>query len=229
MKYFLPLIILFIIFTASAQAAGVTLTWTTDTYVPLNYQGMALPSRGSSIEVAAQFNSSKYNPQELIFNWFLNNKIQNNESGLEKQSFKFKMSDSLTKEYIIRLEVTDRNNLKIETSNNLFLKAHQPEIVLKSKNPPLKFSNQYQFSDNQEIEFTALPYFFNIKNADELNYQWEFGLSIVPQVDNVNLNNFILKVGELNETLKQTLQVWAENKNHLIQRTRAIAEIILNP
>ncbi len=228
-KYYLLLAIGCILLAYSAQAAGITLTWTTDTYTPLDYQGMALPSRGSNIEVAVQFNSPGFNPQDLTFNWFLNDHIQKQSSGKNKQVFKFNIGESITKNNLVKVEIIDKNGFKIETSDNLPLKARQPEIVLKAKNPPLKFSDQYQFSSDQEIEFTAQPYFFNIKDINELNYQWKFGSDVAPQVDNTNLNNFILKVGKLNKMLKRTLQIWVENKNNLIQRTQSIADIILIP
>ena len=123
----------------------------------------------------------------------------------------------------------DINGSNIEISDNLLLKAYEPEIILRAKNPPLKFSNQYQFSDDQEIEFTAQPYFFNINNISELNYQWKFGSDIALQIDDINLNNFILKVGKLDKIFEQILQVLVENKNNLIQRTQAKTKIILIP
>ena len=231
MKYYLLLIIFFIsiLFSSSAQAMETTLTWTTDTYTPINYQGAALPSKGSNIEVAVQFNSQGFNPQDLTFNWFLNNNIQKESSGKNKQVFKFNIGESITKKHFVKVEIMDINGSNIEISDNLLLKAYEPEIILRAKNPPLKFSNQYQFSDDQEIEFTAQPYFFNINNISELNYQWKFGSDIALQIDDINLNNFILKVGKLDKIFEQILQVLVENKNNLIQRTQAKTKIILIP
>ena len=204
------------------------MTWITDTYVPLDYRGAALPSRGSNVEVAAQFNSKGLNPEELTFNWFLNNHIQD-ESGLGKQNFKFQMSESITKDHIIRVEVIDRNNYKIATSKNLFLKARLPEIVIKLKSPALGFLEQYNLSGDQEVEFTAQPFFFNIFNLSELEYQWQFGQKIAPQVDVVDFNDLSIKIGKVNETIRQTLEVWVENRNNRIQRNSASAEVFLVP
>ncbi len=213
----------------SSQAAeqGVTLTWTTDTYVPLSYQGKALPSRGSSIEVVTQL-SSQFNPQELIFNWFIDNHIQKTESGLNKQTFKFNISESVSKNNIIKVEISNSGNT-INLSSSLSLKAYEPEIVLTAEKPPFGFSNQYQFSDDQEIEFTAQPYFFNIIDIDGLDYQWSFGRQIAQQANNETLNNFILKIGNIAKSINQKLQVWAENINNPIQRAQATASIIFIP
>ncbi len=54
----------------------ITLTWSTNTYVPLDYPGKALPSRGSTVEITANIDSPGINPQELIYNWFINDIIQ---------------------------------------------------------------------------------------------------------------------------------------------------------
>ncbi len=233
MKYYLLLFIvcsLLLINPSLNQAAeqSVTLTWTTDTYVPLSYQGKALPSRGSNIEVVAQLDSLQLNPEELNFNWFINNHIEKEGSGINKQIFKFTISESISKNHIIRVEVTDLGNT-MNISSSFALKAYEPEIVLLAKNSLSEFSNQYQFSDDQEIEFTAQPYFFNIKDINELDYEWSFGKQIAKQTDNKNLNNFILRIGDLVSSINQNLQVFVKNIKNPIQRTQTTANIILIP
>jgi len=211
-----------------AAEQSVTLTWTTDTYVPLDYQGKSLPSRGSNIEVVAQLDSSQLNPEELNFKWFLNNHIQKESSGINKQIFRFNIGESISKNHIIKVEVNNLENT-INISSSFALRAYEPEIILLAKNPPLGFSDKYQFLDDQEIEFIVQPYFFNIKDTDELNYEWSFGRQRAQQVDNKNLNNFILKIGNLAKSINQELKVWAKNINNPIQRTQATANIILIP
>jgi len=105
-----------------AAEQSVTLTWTTDTYVPLSYQGKALPSRGSNIEVVAQLDSLQLNPEELNFNWFINNHIEKEGSGINKQIFKFTISESISKNHIIRVEVTDLGNT-MNISSSFALKS----------------------------------------------------------------------------------------------------------
>jgi len=126
-KYYL---LLFIICSSSligpslsqAVEQGVTLTWTTDTYVPLNYYGKALPSRGSNVEVVAQLDSLQLNPEELNFNWFLNNHIQKEGSGINKQIFIFTISESIFKNNIIKVEISNLENT-INISSSFSLKS----------------------------------------------------------------------------------------------------------
>ena len=232
-KYYLLLSIIFSLLLIGpdlGQAAeqSVTLTWTTDTYVPLNYQGKALPSRGSNIEVVAQLDSPLLNPNELNFNWFINHHIQKEGSGINKQIFRFNIGESVSKNKIIKVEISNLENT-INISSSLSLKVYDPEIVLIAKKPPFGFSSQYKFSDDQEIEFTAQPYFFDIKDINELDYQWSFGKQIAKQTNNENLNNFVLKIGELVSSINQNLQVFVKNIKNPIQRTQATANIILIP
>jgi len=60
---------------------NITLTWSTNTYIPLDYPGKALPVKGSVIEVAANIDSQEVNPQELNYRWFLNKHLQTEQSG----------------------------------------------------------------------------------------------------------------------------------------------------
>ncbi len=213
---------------SQASNIEITLTWTTDTYTPLDYPGRALPSRSSNIEVVAQLDSLGLNPQNLVYNWFLNNHIKKANSGLGKNVFKFNIGESVSKTHTLMVEVYNQEDSLIGSSAELVLEAKEPEIILKT-NPLTESLRQYQFSGEQEINFTAQPYFFNIKNVDELNYQWSFGQQAASQVDNENLNKFILAIGKIAKSIDRELSVWAENKSNSIQRTQTYTKIILTP
>ena len=97
---------LFLALSVQGQTPGVTLTWSTNTYVPLDYPGKALPTRESSVEVVANIDS-KTNPQNLIYNWFINSHIQDNKSGKGKQILKFNIGERLSQDYEIKVRVSD--------------------------------------------------------------------------------------------------------------------------
>jgi len=210
----------------------ITLTWSTDTYVPLDYPGKALPSRGSAVEITANIDSPGINPQELIYNWFLNDAIQKAGSGQGKQVFRFNIGESITKVNLIKVEVSNREKTVAAVSSYLPLKPVEPEIILKTKArflTSLNLEKNYLISGNQEIEFFAQPYFFNINNVNELNYSWGLGGKTALKTSSANPNVFILKIGKLVQIVKKTLLVWVENRNNLIQRTQTGAEITLIP
>lgn len=212
--------------------AGITLTWSTDTYIPLGYQGKALPVRGSNIEVAANIDEPKISPQNTIYSWFINDYPQKDGSGLGKQVFKFNTNQSINETNIIRLEINNINGVLLGIGY-LSIETQEPEIVLQAKNQSSiinsVISGAYKISANQEIEFIAQPYFFNISNINELNYQWDFNGQKGSEINGNNPNTLILKINELTESVKQKLTIFAENKNNKIQRTQKTIEITLTP
>jgi hypothetical protein len=229
---FISCLLLFSQAWGQASEIKITLTWSTDTYIPLDYPGKALPSRGSIIEVIANIDSREINPQELIYNWFLDDIIQKADSGPGQQSFQFNIGDRITHQRLVKVEIKNTAGTLLGSSSNLALKPGQPEIVLEAKISSSGFYNsiqKYQISANQEIEFTAQPYFFNIKDIDELNYDWSLGEKAASQISSDKLNIFILKIGQLAQSIKQDLKIWVENKNNPLQRTQTTAEIILVP
>ncbi|MBL7154953.1 MAG: hypothetical protein ISS88_00395 [Candidatus Portnoybacteria bacterium] len=235
-KYCLLVAVCCLLFFTSAQSQtsqiGITLTWSTDTYVPIDYSGKALPSRGSIIEVAANIDSKGVNPQELVYNWFLDDRIQKADSGQGKQVFQFNIGDRITRKRLVKVETKNTAGTLLGTSSYLSLKPCQPEIALETKALLLESSNltqKYQISANQEIKFIAQPYFFNIKSLDELDYKWSLGGKTASQISSENPNIFILKVGQIGQSIKQDLSVWVENKNNPLQRTQTTAEINIIP
>ena len=240
---YLPLLIFvfcfLFFFPAQSQTSeiNIILTWSTNTYVPLDYPGKALPTRGSTVEVVATIDwpagREKINPQELVYNWFLDDHIQKADSGQGKQTFQFNIGDSLTRRRLVKVKIENTEGTLIaSTPSYLSIKPHQPEIILEAKIPflePFNSTQKYQISANQEIEFTAKPYFFNIKDIDELNYGWSLAGEEASQISDENPNVFILKVGQITRSLKQELVVGAENKNNPLQRSQMTAAIILVP
>lgn len=199
----------------------VTLTWSTNAYIPLDYPGKSLPSEGNIIEIVANIDSPGMDPQTLIYNWFINNQLQENDSGLGKDVFKFKLERSINQGYGIRLEVKNKEKT-LFTSTYILINPIEPEIIL-------EIPQDYQFPANQEIEITAQPYFFNINNINELNYDWSLNGKSASQVNNDNPNSLIIEIGQISQSIKQKLTVWTEDKNNSLQRARAETEITFIP
>jgi len=203
----------------SQASTEVTLDWSTNTYTPIGYPGRAMPSQGSVVEVVANVNTA--NPQELIYTWSLNYRVQGSKSGQGKQVFRFNIGENIFQDHLIKADVKDAQGNLIASSDYLTLRPHKPEIVLES--------NKTQFSSNQEAKFTAQPYFFNINRPSDLNYQWNLGNRTALQDSKENPHIFTLKIGEIAKSIIQNLNIWAENKNNPIQRAQSLVKINLIP
>lgn len=212
---------------SQTPTAEITLTWSTNTCVPLDYPGKALPTGKSAIEVIAILDwttgQKQINSQELIYNWFLNDSIQKEASGRGKDFFRFNLKESSTKRYAVQLEVKNKQEDLIAASSYLYLRPVQPEIIIQSEN------SNYQVSANQQKEFIAQPYFFNIQSPDELNYSWSLDGETAEQAGQSHPNMLTLEIGQVAQSVKQNLAVWAENKNRPLEKAQAEVEINFIP
>lgn len=218
---------------AQGQSPGIdiSLSWSTDTYVPLDYPGRALPGRGSTVEVVAVV-SPQINPQGLVYNWFLNDDAQKAVSGPGKQAFELSVGESLTQEHLVRVRIENLAGTFLGSSPDLYIPTQAPEIVLKTKSPSLSSSEpgqKYQISANQEIKFIAQPYFFNIQKAADLDYDWNFGEQTASQINQDNPHIFTLRIGSIGQSIERSLIVWAENKNNPLQQSQTSAKVTLVP
>ncbi|MBU2068113.1 hypothetical protein KKE13_00830 [Patescibacteria group bacterium] len=228
---FLTFILLGVLFITPVQGqdpkAEVILTWSTDTYVPLNYSGKVLPSPGSIIEVVADIIPKSINPQELNYRWFLNRNLEKNASGLGKETFKFTSDEIVGGIYSIRLEVINQAGLIIASASQE-IKTIEPEIFLETK-ALLLDSSKYLVLANQETVFKIQPYFFNVKTLAELNYQWILNGIKASQISKNNPNIFTIKTGQLTQMIEQELKISVESDKNIFQKAQTTAELIFRP
>jgi len=213
---------LFVIGLAQSQTQQIntTLTWSTDTYVPAKYKGKALPVRDSNIEVVANIDDSSINSENLIYNWFINDYFKKESSGLNKQILEFNAAITTNNKNIIRLEIRNANNAFLGVTY-LSIETRQPEIII--------LTNKYEIKSNQEAQFIANPYFFNISDINELDYKWGSDQQEASKTGGNNPNILVLKVNKLTELIKKKLSISVENKNNNFQRAQKTIEITLIP
>jgi len=232
---FLLFIVCFLFLVSSAKSqspeTGIALTWTADTYVPLNYPGKALPTRKSAIEVVATINNLNINPEELIYYWFVNDRIKDNGSRKGNQVFEFELSEALSQITTVRVKAKDQRGNPIAESNYLVIKPSQPEIIIQTDAPFLigeRLIPEYQISANQEVKFTARPYFFKVERPDELDYEWNV-VGKTSQKDNgENSNILVLKISQVVDYIEQTLTAWVKN-SYTFEKGQASVKLLLRP
>ncbi len=212
---------------AKSQEMPITLTWSTNTYIPANYIGKALPIRESQVEIAANIDSPNLNPDNLSYFWSVNHYINKNGSGRGKQTFIFN-TKSTNSDYLITVEVRSANG-SLLGSPSLPIRVQEPEIVLKTDIPSSVLKKSYIISSEQEINFLAQPYFFNIKNISQLNYKWTLGQQEALEISRDKPNLFSVRVGQIKDKLVQELKVLTSDKKRPEQRSRTKANLIFTP
>lgn len=221
------------------EIAPVILTWSTDTYTPIEYQGKALPALNSKIEVAATINIDDAEFEKLFYTWTLsrNHHLQKKITEKGKQTFSFNTGNSIYHIYSVELEIQNEQKDTIGKSATLSIKSVEPqiilqpdqEVILSSNSSDLKFK-KYQTLSNQTIKFTATPYFFNIYNINELSYDWIFGQEKASQTDNMeNPNIFKLKIDEVAKIFSQDIQLTVKNNSNVLQNATVRAQLTFIP
>lgn len=234
--YYFLLVIFCLVSLNSAQSQnseiGVTLTWSTDTYTPPSYLGKPLPVRGSIIETVANIDSQTIDPEELNYQWFLDHRLQEATSGLGKQAFKFNIGDIINREHSVKVEIRNRQGELLGSSAYLSIEAQKPEIVFKAEATRLEsvdLKQRYLVSAEQEVNFIAIPYFFNIDRIEELDFDWRIDEKKATQLGQNNYNLLRLKVGQIAESIEKKISLWVKNKNNLLQQSQAKAIVIFAP
>lgn len=206
--------------SAQNQKPEITLTWSTNSYVPFDYPAKALPAKNSIIEIAAVIAPQNINPQALNYYWYLDDNLERSGSGLAKDVFLFKTTKNAGQSHQIKLWLKNQAGAFMG-EKTIEIKIVAPEIHLGSLISDLK--------SGEEKQFIALPYFFNIKSVDDLNYNWSFGQEKAQIAAPENPGIFLLKVGQIAKTISQELKLLAENKNDFSQRAEAKLKITLRP
>jgi len=211
---------------------GITLTWSTDTYAPPGYSGKALPARGSVIETVANIDSRTINPEELDYQWFLNHRLQKAASGPGKQVFKFNIGNVINREHSVKAEIRNIQGELLASSAYLSIEVRQPEIIFEAETTRLEsidLTQRYLVSAEQEVNFRAIPYFFNIDQIEELNFDWQIDEKKATQLDQENGSLFSLKVGQIAESIEKKISLWVKNKNNPLQQSQAKAIVVFAP
>lgn len=177
--------------------------WEAMTSVPIPYKGKALPSVQSRIKATAVpylFSGGKMIPaSDLIYDWYLNFKINKNASGAGKQFFFFKIKDS--EDYTITARVSNRNDsIVFERSVTVSADDYTAKILF-YKTDPMKgvFYNKTIGRElnlnGEEASVKAEPFFFAKEALKRLSYKWKMnGEAIVPS-SVPNVVDFRIKPG----------------------------------
>jgi len=210
---------------------SIDLYWSADTYVPFGYEGRALPTTESLIIVEADLKISGANPSGLKYSWFLDDVFQEAKSGYGRKSLQFYTRRSKGSHHTVLLKIFNESR-SFYLERTIDIPITNPEIVVYPKTdskiglPYLASVENFNVVVNQESSFLALPYFFNIKSLQDLEFEWTvenqsvkessfianvFGLKIVnKQVAGslgTDLNVVVTNKTQANQGVKKTINL----------------------
>lgn len=200
--------------TASIASFNVSLTWRTNTFVPADYEGKALPIVGSTITLTAFPEIKGESPDNLLYTWSVDAESRV-RSVLGEQEFSFTVMKNVSSIFV---------SVEVSTLNQSSTASKAINIFLAKPHIALEPSASIFLVPGGKIELTAKPYYFNIASATDLQYEWVFGgksaLGIPPDP-----NTLTLSIPPASGAGSQILGVTAENRGTLGEKGKASLEI----
>ncbi len=177
--------------------ADVDLIYQTNNYTPPFYKGKALYTYNSPVTVVALPNFVKEDgsvipPEKLIYKWYTDtDNVFDKDSGYGKRTLSFQ--DKLVMPQHIEVEVTAPDG-GFKAYNYIDFEPAPPLVELYENNALLGILFNKKVSNltltAKEIDLTAIPYFFSVKNKINsiLSYDWFVNNNPMPsQRDNPNI------------------------------------------
>jgi hypothetical protein len=207
--------------TYSFRAAEVDLIYEAETFTPPFYDGKAYFSRESKLRVSAIPQvldaSGKYvRPENVIYKWYLDGSVVQDQSGYGKQTFNYK-GGVLSKSFRVGVDISTTEDGSVADST-ISINPSNPEVLIYEKSPTLGtlynnvISNSFAIN-TPEIEFEAAPYFFDkelVSNRSTV-YGWKLNGS---KINAPNGNSLVFR-NEKNEKGKSTIGIDISNSTML--------------
>ncbi len=200
------------------------LIWSVDTYTPYEYQGRALPIKGSRVLVEAIVSVSNGDTRSLKYSWFLEDIFQVNKSGYGKNSFSFYVNKIPGSIQTIRVQVFNEDRSVFE-EKSIKIPVVEPEIVVYPLSENSRFSDQaaksFFVASDKKLSLITKPYFFSIKKLTDLSFTWQFANqeSITSSIYDANVLNLIVANKEDKEISENNLYYYrARYYSPLMQR-----------
>ncbi|MBI2454069.1 MAG: hypothetical protein HYV54_00635 [Parcubacteria group bacterium] len=154
------------------------LIWKTNTLVPYDYPGKALPTVMSGVTIYALADVPK--PQNLTYSWIVDDASSNREGpdqvGRGKYSFLLVTYQIPKFTHELRVTATDETTGR-SASAGLEIKTVLPEVYLYAQNNNI-FSNLassvINFLAGAESGLMARAFYFNTRGLNDLDFKWFF-------------------------------------------------------
>lgn len=205
-----------------AQATGNDwlLAWSSDSYIPPDYQGRALPSRGSTIKVAlVPINKSAPNSEQLIYRWLLDDEVAYSAGGRGKSSFAFKATKWGGDSHRIEAQILDGQE-NIVWRSSLSIRIANPQVTLKTSGGQYAIVDSADSGTGRNLALSARPFFFQAQKISDLLFKWTLDGQTLTAPDEKDPDRLTIKIpaGKLSETVYKNLSLFVENKADELQR-----------
>lgn len=204
------------------------LSWSCDSYVPADYLGKALPTRGSRVKVVATPTKMlAQHPDTFYYRWLLDGDIMGWAYGVGKSTFEFTVGRWAGNDHEVESQILDAGE-NLLARNFITIPVVDPEIILAQPKTDYAVKETLWAQTGQNISLTAIPLFFHIKNSSEVNFEWQMDNELLVPKEQKDLNQVVVKVpkGELIQLLVKNLRLLATHKQDPLQQ--AVVNLMIN-
>lgn len=204
---------------------NISLVWNSETYVPPEYEGKALPSRGSRVTVTAIPDIKGYDAEDLLYTWYLDA-----ESRVRRVLGEDEFSFFITKSADFMPVFVEVSNLSgsIIISQAVSIPIVRPSVLiyhqLSDKTARIAL-NKLFITPGESKKITAKPFNFQAKNIIDFDYEWEF-IGKKAKGEKRNPNLLTLTIPETSSFGIKNLVLRVTNRD--LVKEKALATLVIN-
>jgi hypothetical protein len=216
------------LFNQNVSGDDFILSWSTDSYVPPDYEGKALPTRNGHIRVVAiPTKMLSLHPDKYYYRWILDGMVQGWAGGQGKSTFNFQVTKWPGQSYEIESQVLDASETLV-SKNTLAIEIEKPTLLLRQENTSYSIIDTLNTATGREVTLTAFPLFFNVAKANSLDWQWQIDGQTISLVGQKDLTRLTVKIPtvKLSSQVQKSIAVTATDQIDKMQQ--AIVDIIVN-
>lgn len=209
--------------SARATTNYFILTWSANSYVPLSYEGKALPIRGSKIKVfALPAKKLAQNPDYLYYRWLLDDDVVGWASGVGNSFFQFTASKWAGDYHKIESQILDSQQGATLSQNSIYIKIIDPEVLISSSsNSNYSIIEKVIAKTGQNLTILAEPLFFNVQKISDLIFNWTLDGQAPTSIDEKNQNQMTIKIpaGNLSASIFKNLSLSVQKQADQMQQS----------
>lgn len=204
------------------QTGSVDMILESDGYVPPLFRGKVNPSYQNTVKISAiphlaDSSGKEFDPKTLIYEWRVNERILEKESGYGKQSISIK-GDIVPRPYIVKVAVSTRDG-KEQSEGRVSVDPQEPKLLVYIEDPlygPLynkAISGSVSIGSQKETTVLTVPYGFN--KGSDIFYSWN--INGVQKSDLTSNESVVLRSPE-GSAGSSNIEIVIRNNKEILQR-----------
>ncbi len=208
--------------SAVVNAFDVSLTWSADTYTPPEYEGKALPTRGSLVTVVALPQIPNYSKEDLIYTWYVNGESQLRRAR-GAYEFSFRVTRSVDNVFVMVDVKNLSGSISLREAVNIPVVRPSVEVYYTDNlDSKFKYSFTVPLKRGNELFLIAKPYNFKIDKIADLSFIWKY----LKRQNPVSLDKpFLLKIYADKNSGKGSRDLELEVLNKMTNQERAFKNL----